>query len=56
MSQNKLSRRTLLISASAAGAAKFLPKIATSTGGRRILTIYFDKALGMMRAVERLVP
>lgn len=52
----KMSRRTLLVTASAAGASRFLPKLATSTGGRRILTVYFDKAIGAMRAVEKLVP
>lgn len=56
MSQNKLSRRTLLLTASAAGATRFLPKIAASTGGRRILTVYFDKAVGAMRAIEKVIP
>ncbi len=56
MTQNKLSRRTLLLTASAAGATRFLPKIAASTGGRRILTVYFDKAVGAMRAIEKVIP
>jgi hypothetical protein len=30
--------------------------VAAKTGGRRILTLVYDKGLGMMRAVERLVP
>ena len=30
-------------------------QIAAKTGGRRILTLVYDKSLGMMRAVERVV-
>lgn len=52
----KFTRRTILATASAAGAARFLPKLAASTGGRRILTLYFDKAAGAMRAMERFIP
>jgi hypothetical protein len=52
----KLSRRTVLATASAAGVARFLPKLVTTTGGRRILTVYFDKAAGAMRAVEKFIP
>lgn len=52
----KISRRTVLATASAATAIRFLPKIAASTGGRRILTVYFDKAVGAMRAVDKLIP
>jgi hypothetical protein len=53
---NKISRRALLATATAAGATKFLPKIASSGSGRRILTLYFDKAAGALRAIEKLVP
>jgi len=56
MTRNKISRRTLLASATAAGAARFLPKIAASTGGRRVLTVYFDKAVGAMRAIDKFIP
>ncbi|MBS9718347.1 Tat pathway signal protein [Pseudohalocynthiibacter aestuariivivens] len=52
----KLSRRSFLVSTAAAGAIRTLPTLATRTGGRRILTLVYDKSLGMMRAVERLVP
>lgn len=52
----KLSRRGFLAGVAGTSALKFLPKIASQTGGRRILTLYYDKALGMMRAVDRLVP
>ncbi|GHA60406.1 hypothetical protein GCM10008927_27420 [Amylibacter ulvae] len=52
----KMTRRGVLATGGAAVGARFLPKIAASTGGRRILTLYFDKTVGAMRAVERLVP
>lgn len=52
----KLTRRGFIGTTLAAGAARSLPSLATKTGGRRILTLVYDKSLGMMRAVERLVP
>lgn len=51
----RLSRRGFLASSGAAVAAQALPKMAARTGGRRILTLVYDKRLGMMRAVERVV-
>lgn len=51
-----LSRRGFIAATLAAGAVRAVPAIATKTGGRRILTLVYDKSLGMMRAVERLVP
>ncbi len=56
MSRHKISRRTLLASATAAGATRFLPKIAASPSGRRVLTVYFDKAVGAMRAIDKYIP
>ena len=52
----KLTRRGFLASTGAAVTVRALPQVATKTGGRRILTLVYDKALGMMRAVERVVP
>lgn len=52
----KLTRRGFIASAMAAGAVRTLPQIAGKAGGRRILTLVYDKSLGMMRAVERIVP
>lgn len=52
----KLTRRTFLASGAAAGAAQTLPRVAAQGGGRRILTLVYDKALGAMRAVEKIVP
>ena len=51
-----LSRRGFLVLSAAAGATRVVPTVATRTGGRRILTLVYDKSLGMMRAVERVVP
>lgn len=53
---NKVSRRALLATATAAGATRFIPKIASSNGGRRILTLAFDKTAGALRAIEKLIP
>lgn len=52
----KLTRRGFIGTALAAGAARGVPQIVSKTGGRRILTLVYDKSLGMMRAVEKLVP
>lgn len=56
----KLTRRSFIVSsvssAVAAGSIRSLPKLASSQGGRRILTLVYDKSLGMMRAIERIVP
>lgn len=53
-------RQFLILSAAAATAARLAPAIATSAAhsirGRRVLTLVYDKGLGMMRAVDRLVP
>ncbi len=51
-----LTRRGFIAASLAAGGVRALPSIATKTGGRRILTLVYDKSLGMMRAVERVVP
>jgi hypothetical protein len=52
----KLTRRGFIASAVAAGAVRTVPQIAAKTGGRRILTLVYDKSLGMMRAIDKLVP
>jgi len=51
-----LSRRGFIAAALAAGTVRSLPAVATRTGGRRILTLVYDKSLGMMRAVEKVLP
>ncbi len=52
----KLSRRGFLTSAAAAATVRAVPTVATKTGGRRILTLVYDKALGSMRAIDKFVP
>ncbi|QXT40670.1 Tat pathway signal protein [Gymnodinialimonas ceratoperidinii] len=50
-------RQFLALSVAAATAARLAPTIATRAGGsRRVLTLVYDKSLGMMRAIDRLVP
>jgi len=49
------TRRGFLMTAAAAGTVRALPQVAARSGGRRILTLVYDKSLGMMRAVERVV-
>ena len=50
-----MTRRGFIAASIAAGALRSIPAIATRPGGRRILTLVYDKSLGMMRAVERVV-
>lgn len=52
----KLSRRGFIASALAAGSLRAVPQIASKVGGRRVLTLVYDKSLGMMRAIDKLVP
>lgn len=51
-----LNRRSFIAATLAAGAIRAVPMIATKPGTRRILTLVYDKGLGMMRAIERVVP
>ncbi|WP_456391331.1 hypothetical protein, partial [Profundibacter sp.] len=50
-----LTRRGFLATTAAASVVRSVPTLATKIGGRRILTLVYDKSLGMMRAVERVV-
>lgn len=54
----ELSRRGFLAgtAAAAASAGLRLAPTVTKTGGKRILTLVYDKSLGMMRAIDRFVP
>ena len=51
-----LSRRGFLMAAASASVIKGIPKIANAPSGRRVLTLVYDKSLGMMRAIDRVVP
>lgn len=53
--KKELSRRRFLAATGAAAVVSVAPTVARP-GGRRILTLVYDKALGMMRAVERVAP
>ena len=52
----KLTRRGFIAATAAAGAVRIVPTLATKAPARRILTLVYDKGLGMMRAIDRLVP
>ncbi len=47
-----MKRRGFLALSAAAGVARFVPVVAKE---RRILTLVYDKVLGGLRAVERVV-
>lgn len=49
----KLTRRTFLASSAAAVTLRIVP---TAPRARHIVTLVYDKGLGMMRIVDRLVP
>jgi hypothetical protein len=49
-------RRFLIVTATAAAAARLGVTVAGRAGGRRVVTLVYDKSLGMMRAIDRLVP
>jgi hypothetical protein len=50
-----MNRRVFFASAVAAASVRTLPSVVSKASGRRILTLVYDKSLGMMRAVERVV-
>lgn len=55
----RLTRRSFLASAAAASAVRTLPPIAAGVARapatKRVVEVIYDKGLGMMRAVERVV-
>lgn len=50
----QVNRRGFLVSLGATGVARIVP-VVSKPAQRRVLTVVYDKALGMMRAVERVV-
>ena len=52
----EMTRRGFLVTAAAGASAKLLPQIAATVGGKRVLTLVWDKSIGAMRAIDRLVP
>lgn len=51
----EMNRRVFLAVTASGAAARALPPLAAKPAGKRILTLVYDKSLGMMRAVDRLV-
>lgn len=51
----KLTRRGFLATSGAALTVRGAAPLAKTGSGRRILTLVYDKAIGAMRAVERVV-
>ncbi len=54
-----MNRRTFLLASASAGALKAAPQIgqiAKSPAGKRILTLVYDRSIGAMRAIDRVVP
>ncbi|WP_299191937.1 Tat pathway signal protein [uncultured Litoreibacter sp.] len=50
-----LTRRGFIAATVAAGSVRALPQIAKAPPARRILTLVYDKSVGAVRAVERVV-
>lgn len=50
-----LNRRMFLAVTASGVAARALPPMAVKPAGKRILTLVYDKSLGMMRAIDRVV-
>jgi hypothetical protein len=50
-----LTRRTFLASSAAAATIRAVPQVAKTPPARRILTLVYDKTLGGLRAVDKLV-
>ena len=51
----KLTRRGFMAASAAAVSVRSLPQIAAKPATKRILTLAYDKSLGMMRAIDRVV-
>ena len=51
-----MKRRTFLAGCGSVFAARSVPVMMKPSGGRRVLTLVYDQSLGMMRAIDRLVP
>ena len=52
----RFTRRGFLVTAVSAAGVRATPQIAAKLGKRRVLTLVYDKSLGMMRAIDRVVP
>lgn len=52
----KMSRRSFLVVSAAAASARVLPPVIQAVRQRRVLTLVYDKSIGAMRAIDRIVP
>lgn len=52
---SKLNRRAFLAVTASGVAARGLPRVSKAPGGKRVLTLVYDKTLGAMRAIDRVV-
>jgi len=50
-----LTRRGFIAATLAAGSARMLPQIAKTPPARRVLTLVYDRSIGAMRAIDKLV-
>ena len=50
-----LTRRGFIATTAAAVSVRALPNVAGKVAGRPILKLVYDKSLGMMRAVDKLI-
>lgn len=51
----RLTRRGFIAATIAAGSVRALPQIAKAPPARRVLTLVYDKSIGTMRAIDRVV-
>ncbi|HAV08619.1 MAG TPA: Tat pathway signal protein [Rhodobacteraceae bacterium] len=60
MTTQKLTRRRFLATALAtpvtASGLRYVPSLAKAPPVKRVLTLAYDKSLGMMRAIDQIVP
>ncbi len=52
----QLTRRSFIAAAATAGTVRALPSVVSSVRARHVVTLVYDKALGAMRLVDRVVP
>ena len=51
-----LTRRGFIVATVAAGTLRAVPVVLRAPKARHVVTLVYDKGLGMMRLVDRLVP
>lgn len=52
----QMNRRLFIAGCASVGALRVAPTLVKAAPGRRVLTLVYDKSLGMMRAIDRVVP